>query len=281
MKSARQGRCLCGHTPVFRTSLEEVMVRRLLVGMITIGMLAWPALASADSAAAACSAPVATPLSSSHQDGDVLFKLGSSPKGSTLQAKGKGITFSKRLTAEGVRVQIDVPGDSVALEAAPNGTARLFRNGKTLRVRMTTAGDDTERVHRFLAGSKALLAFESLSLALEASTRPEAQSVLTSFALVHAVRGSGAPARVLANVVKTRQAARMLRASSRIGEEGPEQCWTEYSMTMNTYLTEFDTCYRNYGWVPGMNAVCAFEFVVKAELAWFWVIGCSGGVPAV
>jgi hypothetical protein len=45
------------------------------------------------------------------------------------------------------------------------------------------------------------------------------------------------------------------------------------------YYAEYAQCLIDYAWIPGMAAVCSFEWIVKAELAWFWVIGCSGGVP--
>jgi hypothetical protein len=61
----------------------------------------------------------------------------------------------------------------------------------------------------------------------------------------------------------------------------PYECYINWAVTLAQYLAEYSECYENYGWIPGMIAVCTFEWMVKAELAWFWVIGCSGGVPVV
>ena len=62
-------------------------------------------------------------------------------------------------------------------------------------------------------------------------------------------------------------------------EETPIVCWAEYATTVYGYYLEYAQCLLDYAWIPGGAAVCSFEWLVKTELAWFWVIGCSGGVP--
>ncbi len=269
------------------------MVRRLLVGMVVaVGVLTWmPELVAAEPLWAKCEAPgvkgagvspfAAAASSTSRKDGDVTFTIGVLPGESTLRAEGKGITFFKRLTADRVHVRIDVPGDWFALDAGTTGTARLTRNGKSMTLSMTAAREEVAKAQQFAAGSKALAGFESLASALDSSTRPEAQSVLTSFALLHAVRGSVAPARELARTVQAMHAGNARRASWKTGEEMPYACWIDYATTVSLYTAEYSQCYLDYGWIPGLQAVCTFEWVVRVELAWFWLIGCSGGFPAV
>ncbi len=267
------------------------MVRRLLVGSVmAVGAFMWMASpVAAQPHGGTCEAPAAQGavvkpneaprVTTSRKDGDVTFTVGVLPGESTLRAEGKGITFLKRLTADRVHVRIDVPGDSFALEAGPTGAARLTRNGKTLKLQMTAAGDEVAKAQRFAAGSKALAGFESLAAALESSARPEAESVLTSFALLHAIRGNVTPARALAKAVEARQTANAKRASWANREEMPYECWINYAVTVAQYLAEYSECYLNWGWIPGMQAVCTFEWTIRAELAWFWLIGCSGGMP--
>lgn len=266
------------------------MVRKLFVRMaMVVGAVTWLALpAAAQSHGVMCQAPVAQgavvkPIAgvastTSRRDGNVTFTIRLLAGESTLRAEATGITFLKRLTADRVHVRIDVPGDSFELEAGATGAARVTRNGKSLTLQMTANGE-AAKAERFAAGSKALAGFDALAAALESSTRPEAQSVLTSFALVHAVRGSGAPARALAKAANARQSVGAVRASVKSGEEMQDHCWNKYVNSVNQYSYEFDQCYRDYGWIPGMNAACAFEFSIKAELAWFAVISCAGGFP--
>ena len=221
---------------------------------------------------------VAIPTSTS-RDGDVTFTIGGLPGESTLRADAKGMSFFKRITADRVQVRIEVPGDSFELEAGTAGMARLKRNGKSTLLSMTATKWEVAKAQQFAAGSKALAAFESLATALESSSRPEAQSVLTSFALLHAVRGNVTPARDLAKAVQARQAANAKRAAWSGREEMPYDCWLSYAVTVGEYLVEYAECNLDYGWIPGMVAVCTFEWTVKVELAWFWLIGCSGGFP--
>lgn len=265
------------------------MVRRLVSGMMVAGCvvtgMATPA--AADPNYAMCQASPAKVAgvsysgparSDSVKDGDVTFTVGVRPGESTLRAEGKGISFLKRLTADRVVVRIDVPGDWFELDASPAGAARLTRNGKSIKLHLTATGDDVAKAQKFAAGSKALAGLESLAATLESSTRPEAQSVLTSFALLHVVRGSLAPARSVAKTIQAQQAKNFTRAAWDV-EEQPLHCWMQYAIEMNEALHVLDQCYQSYGWLPGMATVCGFEWVIKAELAWFWLIACSGGMP--
>jgi len=212
-------------------------------------------------------------------DSGVKFTVGVVAGEATLRAEGKGVTLSKRLTADRVHVRIDVPGDVFEVDAQANGTARLTRNGKRLDLQMS-APDAGAKAQRFAAGSRALAGFEALAASLEASTAPEAQSVLTSFALIHAVRGSVAPVRSLAQTVKQTHAVNA-RWAAWGGEQRPQVCWVEYGISMNQALNDLNSCYLNYGWIPGMAGVCAFEWSVRAELSWFWLLSCSGGIPLI
>jgi hypothetical protein len=44
-------------------------------------------------------------------------------------------------------------------------------------------------------------------------------------------------------------------------------------------MVEFNSCLDSYWWIPGWTSACALQFTLQAELAWFWLISCSGGMP--
>ena len=62
-------------------------------------------------------------------------------------------------------------------------------------------------------------------------------------------------------------------------EEVPSACWADYASTVNNYMVEFASCIDSYWWIPGWTSACAFQFSLQSELAFFWLISCSGGMP--
>lgn len=239
------------------------MGRRLLVGAFALGA----AFATA-------------PLSAAAGD-ETKFAVAWVNGEPTLRAEGRGVKFFKQVGRDKVTIRVEVPGDRIQLDADASGMLRVGRNGKFLTLQKSAPFEaSVARVQKFTAGSKALDAFEGLATTLERSDRLEAQSVLTSYALLHAVRGSAAPARAMAATLKSPQpSARIVRDMAGAREEGPYACWAEYSATLSQYWVEFNSCTQSYWWIPGWTAACSSQYLLQAELAWFWVLSCSGGVP--
>ena len=250
------------------------MGRRLFSVAVLLG-----AFAATSSIAAAQPIEVAPQQVKASKNTAIKFAVGRIEGDYAMTAQGGGLTFFKRVGPSKVLLRLQVRGDVVEVEASSNGAARFARNGKDIRFHMRDADESRVlKLQRLASGSRALAAFEAMIATTEASQTPESRSLSTSYALVQAVRGSGDAGRSLASRLNAPLSGAR-RASAMRSAEEPQACWAEYSATMNTYLTQFSTCVLDYGWIPGMPAVCAFEFSVKAELAWFWVIGCSGGIP--
>jgi hypothetical protein len=218
-----------------------------------------------------------------YQGADVKFKLGGSPTESTVVAEGLGVRVTKRIGPEIVKIRIEVAKDVVDLEANAKGLVKLARRGRSVVLNM--AARDQQQVaeaRRMTEGSAALKAFDALIVALEGDSRLVAQSMLTTWGLLNVVRGNDAAVMSLANRVKAAGAGRGPYTPVRftIDREGPTQCWQEYAYSVFVYYTQYAECLVDYGWIPGMVAVCSFEWAVKSELAWFWLIACSGDLPA-
>jgi hypothetical protein len=249
------------------------MARKVLVGIaMVMAVVAWegrPAAAQNEG-----SGKMVAP----ERQGAVRFTSGSVQGEPTLMAEAHGVRFFKRVGREKVLIRIEVPGDSLEVAADAKGAVRLGRKGRFIQLQMNRdQNGNIARAEKLMAGSAALIGFEAMAAMLALSDRQEARSVMTSYALVHAVRGTSAPARDLMHRLRARTAANMVRASVR--DENPNGCWMDYASTVNTYLSEFSACVTDFGWVPGVSSACAFEFSIKAELAWFWLLGCSGGIP--
>ncbi|MFA5907475.1 MAG: hypothetical protein WC815_01735 [Vicinamibacterales bacterium] len=211
---------------------------------------------------------------------ETKFTLGWVGDEPTLRVEGRGVKFFKRVGRDKVAIRVEVPGDVVELEAEMNGAVRIGRQGRFLRLQMKDHFEASiAKVQKLTVGSRALDGLEGLVASLQADGRQEARSVMTSYALLHAVRGSAGPIAAVAATVKAAATGRSVRAASTAREETPFACWAEYAVNMVDYVVEFNSCVDSYWWIPGWPAVCAFQFTVQAELAWFWVLSCSGGMP--
>jgi hypothetical protein len=244
------------------------MVRGLSIGVV-VSML----IVSSGSRVVAGPAPI-------HRGADVRFTMGGTTKESTLTAEGLGVRVSKRVGPETVKIRIEVANDAIEVDATVGGAVRLARRGKSVSLNMAVR--DTKAiatVRRLTDGSAALKSFGAMIAALESDERNATKSMLTSWALVNAIRGDEQIAIGVARKLAAPPAMSMTPASFTAREETPIVCWAEYASTITQYYFEYSQCLIDYAWIPGMAAVCSFEWLVKAELAWFWVIGCSGGVP--
>ena len=248
------------------------MARRLWLGIaLVVGIVtpsAWP-----EAAAAKPGAPRTTRTEPTFTSGWVSGEP-------TLRVEARGVKFFKRVSRERVSIQVEVPGDRIEVEADTKGTVRIGRNGTYLRLQMQDQFQaNVARIQKLTAGSAALDGLEGFAASLEGQDRQEARSVMTSYALLHALRGSTGPSRSMARAITPATSSGVVRAMATTREEGPYKCWTEFAMTMNQYLVEFNSCTTDYWWIPGWNAACAFQFSLQGELAFFWLISCSGGLP--
>jgi hypothetical protein len=240
------------------------MGRRLLLVAMFVGLMP-----TATPEAAPVKEATGPRLTSSTADGE-----------SILRAVGKGVVFSKRVGKERVVMHLEVPRDRIDVELNTKGRLHLVRNGKVLRVEMKqNMAGAVAQVQRLMAGSPALAGFESLIASVAGDTRIEAQSLRVSHALLHAVRGNTGPAMAFADRRAPRSNASLVRAMAGGAGEGPFACWAEYEVTIDRYNVQFNACISDYWWIPGWTAACGFQFAVQAELAWFWLLSCSGGMP--
>jgi hypothetical protein len=241
------------------------MDRRLLLGVVLLAGIvspsAWPEAAAPKPAAG------------------TTFTAGWIKNEPTLRVEGRGVKLFKRVGRDRVSIRVEVKGDVVELQADVAGKVRIGRQGRFLDLQMQDEfGASVAKVQKLMAGSPALDGLEGLVASMAGDDRQEVRSVLTSYALLHAVRGSAAPTRSVANGLTSVAGGRAARAS--LGrEEGPFACWAEYASTVSNYLVEFNSCLDSYWWIPGWTSACAFQFSLQSELAWFWLISCSGGMP--
>jgi hypothetical protein len=240
------------------------MDRRMLLGIAVLAGIitpsAWPAAAPRVAG------------------GDTTFTVGWDKDAPTLRVEGRGVKFFKRVDRERVSIRLEVPGDVVELEAAKTGAVRIGRKGRFVRLQMK---DNFEagiaKVQKLMAGSKALDGLDGLVASLAANDSLSAQSLRSSHSLMNAVRGVTVSATVTPPASGRVRNAMFTTASN--GGEGPGACWAEYAMTVNQYNYDFNECISDYWWIPGWTVACGFQWALQSELAFFWLLSCSGGMP--
>lgn len=242
------------------------MGRRLLFGVVVLAVVAIPT--ARPEAAPARDATTSTKLAVATVNGE-----------STLRAEAGGVTFSKRVGRDRVVMRLEAPRDWIDFEVNMDGRIRVIRNGQALSVAMKPdPAKAMARVQKLTSGSSALARFETLVASLAGDDRLEAQSLRVSHALLHALRGNSAPAMAFAGR-PARSDGALVRTMSRGLAEGPYACWAEYETTMYQYLVQLNDCVSQYWWIPGWTATCGAQYALQGELAFFWLIGCSGGMP--
>lgn len=238
------------------------MGRKLLLGIVVFTSIVMPGVRTQ----AAAPAP----------NGGTTFTVGWVNEEPTLRAEGRGVKFFKRIGRDRVVIRVEVPGDVIDLEADVRGAIRVGRKGKFVAFQAKDSFDASiAKVQKLTAGSDALNRFEGLVASLAFSDTQNAQSLRSSHALLNAVRGVTIP--VVTPAPMGNRQPTLARTSSR--EEGPFACWAEYASTVYEYNVIFNDCIADYWWIPGWTAACALQFTLQAELAWFWLLSCSGGMP--
>jgi len=150
---------------------------------------------------------------------------------------------------------------------------RVTRGGQTAVVLLTQVDEDgLDQAQQVLAGSRAVRMFRGLQRRLTAESRESAPGVPlenldTLLALLQGEQGAidrRAPKREFA-------ASRVTRASC-----GAERtCYSEYEIETVAAWGDFSNCCDDVKWLPGMQELCAFGWLLRAESAWFHFIGCS------
>jgi len=211
----------------------------------------------------------------------VTFQFGSGPEGSWLTAAiADGTTLTKRINKSGLSVKLSAIDDGVDLTANSAGAVTVRRRGVVITVRPDDVlADYASGVSELLEESAAMQGLERMVQAVRFSKRPEAISVLATFALLRSLQGDSTGNALLAQGTQQLRAASLLRVAQTRDGTTVENCWAEYERTLNRNYDRYSRCLRDYWWAQPIQYACGLEFAMVAELALFNVIACAGGFP--
>lgn len=215
-------------------------------------------------------------------DCNVEFRFGTGPEGSWLTAAGSdGTKLEKRVSRSGLSIALSARGDVVHVTTAGNGTVTVERRGQVVTVEPEDVlADYAEPVSTLLRESAAVEGLDRMVQALRHNNRPEAMSVLATFALLRSLHGDATGNTMLTQRTERRRtftlatAAQHSRDGTTVGD-----CWDEYERTLDRNYDRYSRCLRDYWWNQPVQYACGLEFAMVAELALFRVISCSGGLP--
>jgi hypothetical protein len=74
-------------------------------------------------------------------------------------------------------------------------------------------------------------------------------------------------------LVAERAEPRLLRA-----QRTSQECWEQYRRDAILIRTEYEICFRGTRWYEvDVRFGCAAEFILRAEMAFSWLVACNGG----
>jgi hypothetical protein len=185
------------------------------------------------------------------------------------------------MKSNGLFISISAPGDQIDLVAETTGRVTIRRRGNVVAVNPADVlADYQSKVTALTMDSAAVQGLERMVVALRHSARPEALSVLASFALLRSLHGDDTGNALLAQQGRNAGARiRPVAAQQTRAGDVVTDCWAEYERTLSRNFDRYSTCLREYWWNQPVQYACGLEFAMVGELALFRVISCSGGFP--
>lgn len=148
---------------------------------------------------------------------------------------------------------------------------RVTRGDKTAVVQLDRVDEDgLDAVQQILAGSHAMRAFRAVHRRLNQDSRESAPGISLDHVDVLLGILQGEPGVVDRRAPKP-SGALISRAACRV----ERTCWSEYEVEVVNAWGDFAQCVDDVSYLPGMQEVCAFGWLLRTESAWFHFLGCS------
>jgi hypothetical protein len=150
---------------------------------------------------------------------------------------------------------------------------RVTRGGQTAVLLLDRGDEDgLDLAQQVLAGSHAARAFRGVHRRLSQESRDSAAGVSldTLDALLGILQGESAAVDRRAPP-RPEGGWRLARVASRVAPT----CYSEYEEEVIRAWDDYVQCIDDVRWFPGLQEVCAFTWLLRAESAWFRFIGCS------
>jgi len=151
---------------------------------------------------------------------------------------------------------------------------RVGRNGRSVGFGARSLGDgELDQIQDVLSGSSAIRRFRAMKSTLSPATRRSVLGVSVAVIdlLIGVLKGEPPPPHVDAAAQSTSARA---SADSWEGGDGPS-CFESWKQEVVGAWKDYEECINSFSWYNPMREVCAFEWVLRVESAWFKFLGCS------
>ncbi len=213
-----------------------------------------------------------------YDDGlQVTFGVAADERGRTvLSAESSQMHMKKTIEIDQTTLELVAP-DGDRLQLVVRREAITVRRGtQSVRLPLPAKAQDFARVRKILAGSMAARTFRALSASVAARhAEPFFDGIVTSGSLLGVLDGEARAA----DALKARFAARRgPRVQPVAWQRTPNECWNVYSADAIDIYDEYDDCMGRTRWYDVFDrSNCQLIYVTRAELAFSWLISCSGG----
>ena len=205
---------------------------------------------------------------------DVTFEIRPA-NGGAIELSGRSgqLQVKKTVQSSGDSVlELSTPTDKVTFTVTGQSTS-VTRGGTRVELRRSAAAsDDSDRVRRLLADSRAILRFRAVNAALiESDDRsPASLAFITSDAVAGLLTGDvGAPRRI-AQFMARPGLSNVRRAGMAI------DCYSLMETRMVDAWNDYMGCVASVLGYTYFQDLCAYRWVVQNESYWFNFISCSG-----
>ena len=150
---------------------------------------------------------------------------------------------------------------------------RIARNGQTALVLLTQADEEgLDQAQLVLAGSHAIRAFRGLRSRMSSESLASAPGVsIDGLDMLIGILLGDSSVTERGNPREPRSLSRVSRISAHVRAT----CYEEYEAEVCAAWDDLSACVESVKWYPGLQEVCAFTWLLRAESAWFRFIACS------
>jgi hypothetical protein len=207
----------------------------------------------------------------------VTFGVAADERGRTvLSAESSRVQVKKMIEPNQTTLDLATPdGDRLRL-VARRDSVTVQHGAQSVTITLPATAQDFARMRALLGGSGAARTFRALSGAVQARhAEPFFDGIVTSGALIGVLNGDDRAV----DALKARFAARRgPRVQPVAWQSTPNECWRVYSADAIDIYDEYDDCMGRTRWYDiSDRSNCQLIYVTRAELAFSWLISCSGG----
>lgn len=213
---------------------------------------------------------IATPVATAAQSVPEV-KATRQKTGATITLKAGRLQVVQRLGADAFDLRLTDKGDDVRLTGNLAGRVSVQRGARRHAFSMRTAGAaDQAAIQALLADSTALRGFDAVMNTPWARTQ-RAVAFRSANAMLALFRGDYRPTTALVASVATRK-----EGIVPVRRDGPDACWSAYSHDVVRYTYDLEACVAEArdSWIPWALGWCAYEYDLKASLAFVWMLDC-------